>query len=332
MHVELVVPGLFHARAGAPALEMLLARGRRFASRPATLEDWYARAFGLEGAPLPAGALTALACGLEPGAAHWMRADPVHLRADRDRVLLFPSQAFSLSHEEAQALAAALNVHYAGEFTLHAARADAWCLQGDRDLPVGARAPVDIAGRSLDAELPDKRWHALLNEIQMAMYQHPVNTARDARGDPVVNGVWLWGGGRLPAAASMPDPCAWHSLSAEDPVALGLARLAGLRHRATGAGAAPWLERAPEEGRHLVVIEVLRGATALGDSAALDARLRELEERWFAPLLAALRAARIGMLTVHVPEAGAAFETVRGDLRRFWRRLRPLASYGIPPA
>ena len=34
------------------------------------------------------------------------------------------------------------------------------------------------------------------------------------------------------------------------------------------------------------------------------------------------------MLTVHVPDAGASFETVRGDLRRFWRRPRPLAEYG----
>jgi len=51
-----------------------------------------------------------------------------------------------------------------------------------------------------------------------------------------------------------------------------------------------------------------------------------LERRWFAPLLAALRAQRIGMITVRVPDAvpGAGFETVRGDLRRFWRRPRPI--------
>jgi hypothetical protein len=327
MHLELVIPGLFQGQASAPALEMLLARGRRSASRPATLEDWYARAFGLESEPLPAGALTALACGLEPGTAHWMRADPVHLRADRDQVLLFPSQAFSLAPEEAEPLAATLNLHYAGEFTVHAVRPDAWCLRGGRDLPVGARPPVEIAGRSIDAELPDKRWHALLNEIQMALYQHAVNTARDARGDPVVNGLWLWGGGTLPAAASVSSTADWDSLSADDPVALGLARLAGLRHRAPGPDAALWLERAPEDGRHLVVLEALRGASALGEAEALDRGLRELEARWFAPLLAALRAGRVGMLTVHVPEAGAAFETARGDLRRFWRRPRALAEY-----
>ena len=327
MHVELVVPGLFQAQAAAPALEMLLARGRRTPGQAAALEEWCARAFGLEGSPLPAGALTALACGLEPGTAYWMRADPVHLRADRDRVLLYPSQGFALTAEEAEPLAAALDAHYAGEFFFAALRPDVWCLRGGREIPASERPPIEIAGRSVDGELPDKRWHALLNEIQMAMYQHPVNTAREARGDPVVNGVWLWGAGRLPAAAALSNTGPWHSLSADDPLALGLARLAGVRHRPPGAGAAPWLGRTPEDGRHLVILESLRGAQVLGDAKTVEGRLRGLEDRWFAPLLAALRAGRIGMLTVHVPDAGASFETERNDLRRFWRRPKPLATY-----
>ena len=45
------------------------------------------------------------------------------------------------------------------------------------------------------------------------------------------------------------------------------------------------------------------------------------------PDAAALRSGRIGMLTTHVPEAGASFEILRGDLRRFWRRPRPLSAY-----
>jgi len=247
----------------------------------------------------------------------------VHLRADRDRVLLFPSGAFRLAQEEAEPLAAALNAHYAGQFTLHAVRPDAWCLRGGMEMPAATRPPVEIAGRSVDAELPDKRWHALLNEIQMAMYQHPVNTAREARGEPVVNGLWLWGAGRLPAAAR----CAWLSVSAGDPMVLGLAQLAGVRHRAPGAGAEPWLDHAPEDGRHLVVLDALRAARGTGDDATPAQRLQDMEREWFLPLLLALRGARVGMLTVHVPDAGATFETDRGDLRRFWRRTRPLADY-----
>ena len=324
MHVELVVPALFDAAAAAAAAELLLARGRRRERDASTLEQWLGEAFGLGDAPLPAGALSALAGGLETGPGIWLRSDPVHLSANQDGVRLLPAEAFALAPADAAALAQALNAHFAGDFVLHVLQPGAWCLQLVRDMPpLQARPPLSLAGRGIDAELPDKRWHSLLNEIQMALHGHPANAAREARGEPAVNGLWLWGAGRLPAAANGP----WHSFSAENLSALGLARLAHLRHRAPGTDAQTWLGRASEEGRHLVVLDDLRAPRALGEADALAAALQRLEERWFAPLLAALRAGRIGMVTVHVPDAGFASETVRSDLRRFWRRPRPLPAY-----
>ncbi len=333
MHLELVVPALIPAQdlPPAPALEMLLARSRRTNGPEGGLENWLCRAFGLHGfdaedLSIPAGALTAYAHGLDPGTDPWLRADPVHLRADRDRLLLMPNQAFSVTAAEAESLAAALTPWLAGKFALHAVRPDQWCLriEADGQSEASAKPPVDLAGENIDPHLPPKQWHPLLTELQMALYEHPANTAREQRGDPVVNSVWLWGAGKLPAAASGP----WQSVSADDPVAIGLARLAGMRHRTPGAGAADWLGRAPEDGRHLLVLDGLRGVRALGDFEALARRLQDLESQWFAPLLAALKSGRIGMLTIHVPDAAASFETARGDLRRFWRRPRPLANYG----
>jgi len=330
MHVELVVPALFGAAAGAPAAELLLARGRRDERKPRALEDWLGEAFDLGESALPAGALSALAGGLEAGAGTWLRADPVHLHAGQDGVRLLPAEAFALSMEEAAALAQALNLHFAEDFALHVLRPGAWCLQLKREMPpLRTKPPLALAGRGIDAALPDRRWHALLNEIQMALHQHPANAAREARGELAVNGLWLWGAGRLPGAAAQGR---WQSLSADDLTALGLARLAQLRHRAPGADAPEWLGRAPEDGRHLLILDDLRVPHALGEGGALAAALQRLEERWFAPLLDALRAGRVGMLTVHVPDAGFASETVRGDLRRFWRRPRPLAAYARPAA
>lgn len=343
MHLELVVPALFQAQdlaenpvpAPTPALELLLARGRRSEGPAGNLEAWLCRAFGLHqdetGNPaVPAGALTAYAHGLDAGASQWLRADPVHLRADRDRVLLLPSRAFAVSPEEAQDLGAALAPLLAGQFVLHAVRPDQWCLRIEEHgmAQASASAPIDLAGADIDPHLPPKQWHRLLTELQMALYAHPANTAREQRGDPAINSVWFWGAGPLPSAASGP----WHSVSADDPVAIGLGRLAQMRHRAPGTGAMEWLERAPEDGRHLVVLDAMRGVRALGDPGALAQRLRRLESDWFAPLLAALKSRRIGMLTVHVPDAGASFEAVRGDLGRFWRRPRPLSGYRITRA
>ena len=116
------------------------------------------------------------------------------------------------------------------------------------------------------------------------------------------------GAGRLPAQTEG----RWSSVTAEDPLALGFARLAGAAARSSLApNASVWLSQSPGDGRHLVMLE------------ANDA----LEQDWFAPLAAALRAGRLGMLTLHMPDAGLSVETVRGDLRRFWRRARALASY-----
>ena len=330
MHLELVVPALLTAQElpqiRIPALEILLARGRRSRTTPGSLETWLCRAFGLEdSSPVPAGALTASAHGVDPGSDHWVRADPVHLRADRDRLLLIPGQAFSIAPAEAQTLAAALAPLLAGKYQLHAATPGQWCLriEGGAQEIASDRPPVELAGADIDPHLPPKRWLPLLTELQMALYDNAVNTAREARGEPALNSLWLWGAGKLPAAASGP----WHSVSSVDPLAQGLARLAGMRHRAPGPDAAQWLERAPEEGRHLLVFDELRGLEALGEFEAHARRLQELEANWFAPLLMALKSRRIGMLSVHLPEAALSFETARGDLGRFWRRPRPLASH-----
>jgi hypothetical protein len=331
MHCELIVPGLFAGESGtrAPALELLLARGRSSSMESRTVEAWLQEGFGLEDEPMAAGALTLAAAGGEPGADCWGRADPVHLRLMRDRLILVPSAAFSLSREEAQALVEAINLHFGHELWLHMVEPDRWCIRFERRFAFDAAAPLDVAGRDVDLTAriggePGKRWGTHLNEIQMLLHAHPVNEAREGRGEPVVNSLWLWGVGSAPNAARS----RWHSVSANDPVAGGLARLADTAHRPLPASAEAWLERAPLEGRHLVLLDALRAPLALGHSAEYRECIDALESRWFAPLLAALRRGRIGMITVHVPDSlGASFETIRGDLRRFWRRPKALEKY-----
>jgi hypothetical protein len=289
-----MVPGLLAAppEPRRPALELLLARARVEHSDPQSAESWLGRAFGLE--RLPAGALTAGAPGF------WLRADPVHLRLLRERIVIVPVSG--LAPEHAAALVDTLNRHFAGRHEFRAPHPDRWAMSS---APAAIDAPPtrELAGEDLAARLPAAPWPALLNEIQMALHEHPANAGRELE----VNGVWLWGAGELPRAAAAP----WRSVSAEDPLALGLARVARLAHRTPPASAGEWLAELPADGRHL---------------AAFDALHESLEAGWFAPLLAALRQGRIGMLTLHVPDAGCAFEAVRSDLRRFWRRPRALGA------
>jgi hypothetical protein len=338
MHCELLVPALLPNRDTArealaglrlPALELLLARGRSSGTPQLSAERWLVEAFDGEEAPLAAGAITLLADGGEPGEDVWLRADPVHLRMGREGVALIPSAAFEVSREEAEALSEALNRHFAGELTIYPLVPGRWCARLGSEIFSAAESPLELAGELVHdrfAARPEARaWHSLLTEAQMVLHGHPVNAERERRGAPALNSLWMWGTGRAPRGATGP----WRSVSASEPLALGLARLAGKTHNALPATAGEWLARAPEDGRHLLVLDALRAAHALDDAEAYAAALRALEARWFAPLLGALRAGRIGMVTVHVPDAedARAFETIGGDLRRIWRRPRALDRY-----
>lgn len=330
MHCELVVPALFAGESAQelPAIELLLARGRSAYAERCGLQAWLHEAFGLEEASAhPAGALTLCGAGGEPGEACWTRADPVHLRVMRDRLILVPGHALGVTAEEARDLCEALSRHFAGKLRLETVDPLRWCAMLAEDAAFEADCPLDAAGRDVDLALPAGRGapHRLLNEAQMLLHGHAVNEAREARGMPAINSLWLWGAGRKPAGVTG----RWQSVSADEPVARGLARLAGTRQRRLPRSAADWLEQAPEEGRHLLVLDALRAPLALGEAAEYRETRAGLERDWFAPLLAALRGGRIGMLSVHVPDGPRclAYETIRGDLRRFWRRPRRLHEY-----
>ncbi len=316
MHVELVVPALPAAQSlpRLPALELLLARGRSTQEEPLPFERWLASAFGIADAPLAAGALTALAGGRDPGDGYWLRADPVHLEIGAQGVTLTAAAALALERPEADALCGALARHLGEAFDFFSPSAQHWCLRAPSDMPIDAQAPAERT--DADSVLPQGtaagRALALATEIQMVLHDHPANRSREQRGELTINSVWLWGAGRLPRSAR----ASWQSVSSDDPVAAGLARCAGIRHGPLPPGALHWLERAPQDGRHLCVL----------DPAPSAQQLQTLEQRWFEPLLQALRQGRIGMLTLRIPDSGDACETTRADLRRFWRRPRPLAA------
>lgn len=332
MHLELALAGLGQPAPGdaplpaLPALELLCARARRSQGEARATDAWLGERFGLEPDALAAGALTAHGAGV-PAEGLWVRADPVHLRLLRDRMALLPAPAFAPEAREAEALCAALNTHFAGRLELVPVRPEAWCARVHGIAAPEGRAPLELSGADVDRNLPGgadaARWHALLNEAQMLLHDHFVNEAREARGAPAINSIWPWGAGVLPQRGHAP----WTSLAADDPLAAGLARLAGIPLAATPTDARACLAGAGEAGRHLVLLDALRAPLALGDALARDAALGALEASWGVPLLEALRAGRVGMLTLHLPEAGLSFEVTGGDLRRFWRRARPLSAW-----
>jgi hypothetical protein len=352
MHLHLLIPGLIWPEAMAslpqpsplPSLELLLARSRRRKPEAADAREWLFDAHDVtrpetaaQTGDLPAAPFALLGDGGAPGAACWISADPVHLRLQRDTLLLADASLLAITRAEADALVASLNSHFKRDgFVLDAPQPDRWYARL-ATTPALVTTPLSrAAGQSVDPQLPRgadaAAWHARMNEAQMLLHEHPVNEAREARGQMPVNSLWFWGAGTLPARdeeSARPFSRVW----ATDPVARGLALWGGALTPEMPASAPVLLEAAPAEGVGLVVLEGLEAARAYGDFAAWEARLRELESAWLEPLVAALREQRIGMLSVHGlgghggrgDEKTFSLEAVRHDLKRFWRRPKPLS-------
>src|SRR5262245_29700570 len=129
MHCHLFAPALLRPgveiRERLPAAETLIAKGRRRTVPFESAEAWLCERFGVaRQRDWPVAPYALLGDGGAPGDDYWLRADPVHLVVDRDRLVLAGSAR--LSREEAESLVEPLNAHFAGEIVLHPLRPERW--------------------------------------------------------------------------------------------------------------------------------------------------------------------------------------------------------------
>ena len=328
MHCDLYIPDFFAAEGLPPsdslaAAETLIARGRRRRMAPVSSEAWLFERFGVaRQRDWPVAPYTLLADGGAPERDYWMRADPVHLQVGRNSLGLADSAAFEVSRAESDALVETLNRHFGQTMLFYPMRPARWYVRLEKAPDMQTTPAAAARGLAIDENLPSgpdaMRFHALMNEAQMLLHEHPVNVEREARGELALNSIWFWGGGAIDAANARP----FSTVVGDDPLARGLALAAGISTRALPGDADSVLAALGDEGLVLVVLDLPR-------EAQLRERRAALERDWFAPLLAALKAGRIGMLTLHLCGADSLLEveTVRSDLRYFWRRRKPLSAY-----
>lgn len=241
MHVTLLLPGALLPRDVARALaEPLAATGLASVLARAELAGdseaealphlaWLAEYLFQQEAPLATApyAVAALAGHAPaPDQCLW-HADPVHLELARDHVALAPLAA-PPSEDDAGALIAAANALAAEAGAEFVRIAEHWFLRTAREWEMVAKPLAATFGQPLHAALPAGRdaavWNRLLTEIQMTWHAHPVNEAREARGEATVNSVWLHGGGRW---APLKRP-AFTTVLADEPEWRGAAQAAGI--------------------------------------------------------------------------------------------------------
>lgn len=335
--LSLVIPGLLGPLPGMgapgfpeprwPALSKLLARSRRTPTPGGAYVLSY-RIFGYclpEMQDRPDAWLSYLADTGHVAEHAVLRADPVHLRADQHRLMLFDAPHMDIAADEADDLAAAFNAFYRGDgLQLEVPSPMRWYLHL-REWPNLRTTPLSLArGRDIDPALPAgpdaAYWHRVMNEVQMLFHDHAVNRRREAQGRPLINSLWFWGGGKpIPVL-----PQTLLRVCSDDAVVQGLARLNGLRCDPVPTCAADWLGEAGD-GRQLLLVDELEPAVAYADPECWLEAVQRLEQDWFAPLLGALHAGRLRELDL-LPGNGCLYSAKRLDLWRIWRRVRPLVS------
>ncbi|MBL8472723.1 MAG: hypothetical protein JNM98_13075 [Rhodocyclaceae bacterium] len=330
MRLHLVLPGLIAnsaqqsaPRLVMPALAALCARGK-LAWQPAQApERWLAQAFGLDPARAPYAALRANGDGLDAGAAEWLAADPAHLMFFHEHLVL--SHAPDLSADDAQALLAALNAEFAdlGHFEYGAPAR--WYLRLAQRADLACATRSEAASRRASRSLPEGRdgpaWRRAMNEIQMLLFDHPVNRAREERGQPAVNTVWFWGAGALDTPVRAPAA----AVLALDPLAQGLARRAGA-HCAAPPDGAQALDLSRDS---LLWLDQLALPAETNDQNAWTEALAKIERDWLAPALAMLQRGKIHHLQLTCLGDGGtlALHTDRMASLKLWRKY----SGSLPP-
>ncbi len=229
--LTLLLPDLARLKAEEPAAvpTAWLARGDRLADAAAGRDAALRECFEFTGTSMPSAALTRSLDAGDAAGALWLRADPAWLMADAVTLRLLACGNMDLSTDDSGQLARALKPLFGDAgFLLEPASAARWYLR----CPPGAQLPVfspphaalgDDVGRHLPEGDTGRRWRHLLNEAQVVLHNHPVNTERSRRGLAPVNSVWFWGAGQLPDWVRSP----FSGLSSGDDIVIALARLAG---------------------------------------------------------------------------------------------------------
>jgi hypothetical protein len=328
-HLHLFIPDLFPPQdiaaevcAGLrlPVLEKLLARSRAKPVVVGTLEDRLCAEFGVQAiAPV-----RAAADGLEIGEAYWLCADPVNLQLQRAQMLLMPDVL--PTREEAEVFCSTLNAHFSDSgmqfFAPHPLR---WYVRLDAEPQLSTTPLRQAAWRDAKFHQPQGadalQWQRMLTEIQMLLYAHPLNQARDTRGELIVSSLWLWGGGN-----AQPVGKAFDVAGGDSGLAAAFSRVAALSYSNTLP------EMLGGQFKKGLWVEMAAGdAWRRGDLYAWRESVLRLEQQLAQPILKALLKGSLSRLTLEVTgdDVTRRFELTRTDAWKLWRGSRPLPRYAV---
>lgn len=133
--------------------------------------------------------------------AFWLYAAPVHLVLQRDSFSLAEPVPQPLESDEIDALTAALNKHFRADDLQFFWNENQWFLRLEIDPNIQTYTPEAALNQDIRAYAPTgegaMQWAKFQNEVQMLLFEHAVNQARESKRLPIINSIWCYGGGQI---------------------------------------------------------------------------------------------------------------------------------------
>ena len=312
-----------------PALEKLLACASREQLIPFGFSDALCMLFKLEShaeKDFPIAAITKLVDDDQSLAGAWMRADPVHLVADQQGLVLMDESTFSLDQHDALVLAADVKDILAERgMILEAPTTNRWYVTMDVAPEIKTIPVHEVAGRDIHYYMPSGKdqqaWAQLLNEIQMTLHESQVNTERERRGGRAVNSLWFWGCGELPILVK----CPWSRVFTDEEIAKGFSLLANIPGAELPESIDDTIELSEDEDDVLIVMSFGLRHSQYHDLKGWQDFITYLEEFWFADIVDCIKSKEIEELTLLTEYQ--QFTISKSSLYQFWRRPKPVSVY-----
>jgi len=334
-NLTLYIPGLFGPDIAIhpddlpslPSLNWFLTKGTHQSIQQISASYSLCELFGLssEHGDHPVAAISRLSDDNQHPQGLWLRADPVHVSADRDGLILIDNNRFNLNQRDALALAADINLLFeAYGISLEVPVPYRWYLRVNEDYKLKT-VPVDsIVGKDILPFMPtgDDRINViqLMNDIQMTLHDSDVNKRREQEKELPINSVWFWGYGELPKIIERH----WSFVMSDEMLAKGLSMIA----------ATPF-EELPENYNlikdkgssynGLIVVNSFQKFSYYHDLEGWLEALLYFESNWFAPLLAALKNKQFDKLTIRTDVNSITID--KSSRYKIWKKQKNLYSF-----
>lgn len=321
-YIDILVPNLLDAvrrlyDSGDPTA-LRIARGLAYGERIDTIESSFEESvlstFGISGEgrgpPTVAGLTASHDLELDYVPTEWLRADPVHLLADGNRLILFGPEMLGLEGSEADCLLELLNDGLAADGITfkRGISASRWYVSKSNTGAAWGHSPRVLSGQVLEPHTEglgqSVELNRLMTSVQMLLHESPINVSRESRDKRSVNSVWFWGFGSLPLQTKGDLSIA---IGSDDLVAAA-AHFCGIEY----------LQEVPvkdfglfERGGSLVFVD---------DSEFSQSELIRFEQEIFCPAKLSVREGRHKIL--RVVTRTRTFVLTRLRWWQFWRRLR----------